>query len=59
MNFVWETDEWEAESFILLNFVLPRCFNCRLVRVKAEGLILGLLRCHLSVAVFSQIGSAE
>ena len=29
VNFVWKTNEGEAESIVLLNFVLLRCFNCR------------------------------
>ena len=31
MNFVWKTDEGEAESTVLLIFVLWRCYNCRRV----------------------------
>ena len=32
VNFVWKTDEEEAESIILLIFDIWRCFNCRWVR---------------------------
>ena len=32
MNFVWKTDEGEAESIVLLMFVLWQRFNCRRMR---------------------------
>ena len=44
MNFVWKTDEGEAESIALLIFALCRCFNHRRVRgggVGLENLIQG------------------
>ena len=37
VNFVWKTDEGEAESIVLLIFVLRRCFNRRLVRGRGVG----------------------
>ena len=37
MNFVQKTDEEEAESIVLLIFVLWQCFNIRLVRVVRWG----------------------
>ena len=32
MNYVWKTDEVEAESIVLLIFVLWRCLNLRWMR---------------------------
>ena len=37
MNFVWKTDEGEAESIVLLIFVLWQCFNRRRVMVVGRG----------------------
>ena len=31
VNFVWKTDEGEAESIVLLIFDIWRCFNCGVV----------------------------
>ena len=49
VNFVWEADEGEAESIVLLIFVLWRCFNRQWVRggrVGLENLIQGQLKSH-------------
>ena len=32
VNFVWKTDEWEADSIVLLIFVLWWCLNFRWMR---------------------------
>ena len=37
VNFVWKTDEGEAESTVLLIFVLWKCFNRRWVRAGGVG----------------------
>ena len=37
VNFAWKTDEGEAESIILLIFVLCRCLNLRWMRGGGEG----------------------
>ena len=37
LNFVWKTDEGEAESIVLLIFVLWRCFNRRWMRGGEVG----------------------
>ena len=37
MNFVWKTNEWEAENIVLLFFVFWRCFNHRWMRNGGEG----------------------
>ena len=37
VNCVWKTDAGEAESIILLIFVLWRCFSRRWVRVAGVG----------------------
>ena len=37
MNFVWKTNEWEAESIVLLIFVLWWCFYLRWVRSCGVG----------------------
>ena len=37
VNFVWKTDDGEAESIVLLILVLWRCFNCRWMRVDGVG----------------------
>ena len=37
VNFVWKTDEGEAESIVLLIFVLWWCFNCWWVRGGGVG----------------------
>ena len=37
MNFGWKTDEGEAESIVLLIFVLCRCFNLRWMRGGGVG----------------------
>ena len=37
VNFVWKTDEGEAESIVLLIFVLGRCLNLRWMRVGGVG----------------------
>ena len=37
VNFVWKTDEREAESIVLLIFVLWWCFNCLWVRGCGVG----------------------
>ena len=50
LNFVWKTDEGEAESIVLVIFVLWWCFNCRWVKGwwgEAESLIKDQLKSHL------------
>ena len=37
VNFVWKTDDGEAESIFLLILVLWRCFNCRWMRGGGVG----------------------
>ena len=37
VNFVWKTDEGEAESIVLLIFVLWRCLNLRWMRGGGVG----------------------
>ena len=37
MNYVWKTDEVEAESIVLLIFVLWRCLNLRWMKSGGMG----------------------
>ena len=37
VNFVWKTDEGEAESIVLLIFVLSWCLNCPWLRGGGGG----------------------
>ena len=37
VNFLWKTDEGEAESIVLLIFVLGWCLNLRWMRVGGVG----------------------
>ena len=41
VNFVWKTNEGEAECIVLLIFVLWRCLNCRWMRVGGRKFYLG------------------